>query len=375
MRLFSRVLAICLTVPALVTPPTSVGASDAPLARLQAVRGSVVSEATVPISGRLHDAWHGWRSTRVRTTEFALLGLTWHGYPTDASVRVRGADGWSRWLEPDALGPHQGEVRGTELLWVPRSDAFQVRVDHRRPDLAVTVIDPGRLASDADARSLPPGDTIGRAPRPRLFTRDDWGADESWRNGGPWYLRTIKQVHVHHTATGNGYLRADVPGLIRGMYRYHTHTLGWSDIGYNFVVDRFGRIWVGRAGGFGRAVRGAHTLGFNHESTGVAVLGNYESHRPSLESIRALVRLAAWKLDLYDREPAGHIWAASTGSDLYRDGEIVELPVIDGHRDTNQTACPGQRLYDWLPGIRTRTQGRVDDFDPAGETQAATQNG
>ena len=87
-------------------------------------------------------------------------------------------------------------------------------------------------------------------------------------------------MHLHHTATGNGYSRSDVPGILRGMYRYHTKTLGWFDIGYNFLVDRFGRAWVGRSGGANQLVRGAHTLGFNRSSVGIAVIGNLEDHKP-----------------------------------------------------------------------------------------------
>lgn len=366
MRLFSRVLAICLTVPALVTPRASAGPIDAAPARLQPVPGSVVSEATVPLSGRLRDTPNGWLSAQVGTSGFSLLGLTWHGDPTMAAVRVRGADGWSRWLRLDVLGPHRGDLRGTELVWVPGSDAFQVRVAGSRDQLAVNLLDPGRASTDTDSTAIPAGgSSTGRAPRPRLLTREDWGADESWRNGGPWYNDTIKQVHVHHTATGNDYRGRDVPGIIRGMYRYHTKALGWSDLGYNFIVDRFGRIFVGRYGGYWRPVRGAHTLGFNHSSTGVAVLGNHEQKAVTWWAIRALAHLAAYKLDRYDRRPRGWVTVTSHGSDLYREGRRVRLKVIDGHRDTNQTACPGDRLYDKLPRIRQWTAHRVNRFDPA----------
>ncbi|MEZ5096961.1 MAG: hypothetical protein R2731_13160 [Nocardioides sp.] len=74
----------------------------------------------------------------------------------------------------------------------------------------------------------------------------------------PRYNRTIQQVHIHHTATGSDYKRGEVPKLLRAIYRYHTKTLKWSDIGYNFVVDRFGRAWVGRAGAWAGGCAG-HT--------------------------------------------------------------------------------------------------------------------
>jgi uncharacterized protein with LGFP repeats len=201
-----------------------------------------------------------------------------------------------------------------------------------------------------------------QAPMPRIRSRKRWGANERWRSSAPRYNRTLKQVHIHHTAGTNSYKRRDVPGILRAIYRYHTRTMGWSDVGYNFFVDKWGRAWVGRAGGARRLVRGAHTLGFNRSSTGVAVLGNFEDRKPRAEVITMLVRLSAWKLDPYDRDARGRIRVVSQGSDLYPEGERVRLPVIDGHRDTNATACPGQHLYDLLPRIRARTANRVDRF-------------
>jgi uncharacterized protein with LGFP repeats len=154
-----------------------------------------------------------------------------------------------------------------------------------------------------------------------------------------------------------------VPALLRGIYRYHTHNLGWSDIGYNFLVDRFGRIWQGRAGGVGRPVRGAHTLGFNETSTGVSVLGTFTDKAPRRKVLTAIVRLAAWRLDHYKRRPAGRVKVRSHGSDKYAAGDRVRLPVIDGHRDTNDTECPGELLYAKLHAVRKRAQVRADRFD------------
>ncbi len=195
------------------------------------------------------------------------------------------------------------------------------------------------------------------APQPPLRTRKDWGADNSWRNGSPVYMKRLKQVHVHHTATGNRYSRSDVPGIIRGMYRYHTKTLGWFDLAYNFLVDRFGRAWVGRSGGPRRLVRGAHTLGFNHVSVGIAMIGNLDGRKPWSDAVTTLQRLAAWKLDAHDRRARGKVWVRSTGSDNYRDGQMVQLPAIDGHRDTNDTACPGQQALRPAPRRPARRPG------------------
>jgi hypothetical protein len=92
------------------------------------------------------------------------------------------------------------------------------------------------------------------------------------------------------------------------------------------------------------------------------VIGNFEDAAPPAEVINAIVRLAAWKLDREGGVPSGTVRVRSQGSDRYPEGTTPRLPVIDGHRDTNQTACPGQLLYDRLPVIRTRTQRRVNRF-------------
>ncbi|MCL8027719.1 FG-GAP-like repeat-containing protein [Nocardioides sp. BSK12Z-3] len=153
------------------------------------------------------------------------------------------------------------------------------------------------------------------------------------------------EVHagfVHHTVNANSYTRAQVPGIIRSIYAYHTQSLGWSDIGYNFLVDRFGRIWEGRYGGVDRPVVGAHTYGYNSYSFAMSAIGNYETAKPSSAMVQAYGALFAWKLSLHGVD------ASSTkqvvGPDTFQ--------AINGHRDAGQTACPGQYLYNKIGRIR-----------------------
>jgi uncharacterized protein with LGFP repeats len=330
--------------------------------------------------------------SRLDTERFSMVAVTWRGEAPSVDVRVRREAGWSGWreLEPLVDGPGAAEatgVHGTDLVWVGDARDVQTRVAGEARDLTLVLMEPTARPTAPDAATTAttaaPSSTTTTAaastrttslrtarlttdvPRPRIRSRKRWGADESWRNSPPRYIRTIKQVHVHHTVNSNGYRRSEVPGLIRGMYRYHTQNLGWSDIGYNFLVDRFGRAWTGRAGGAKRRVRGAHTLGFNHRSTGIAVIGNFEDGRPPRRVLGTMGRLSAWKLDMDGRNPRGRTWVTSEGSDKYAAGRRVRLRVIDGHRDTNDTACPGQGLYDKLPAIRRRA-ARVIDRSTAG---------
>lgn len=331
------------------------------------------------LAGRLEREGPGrWSTGRRRAEPFRMVALTWRG-ELDATLRVRTRSRGS-WGEPTVLRPMEDGPdpdvpeggrgrRGVHPLWVGRADGVEVLVtgDRRPEGLRLVLIDPGQLdGDDSDRPSMPAarprrGKLPRRAPRPALRSRRDWGADESLRSGDPVMCRTIQQVHVHHTASGNDYSRREVAGLIRGFYRYHTQSLGWSDLGYNFLVDRFGRTWVGRAGGPGRRVRGAHTLGFNHTSVGVAVIGNFENRRPPDRVVTALVRLAAWKLDAHGRRPRGKARVYSKGSDRFPVG-WVRLKVIDGHRDTNLTACPGEELQARLPEIRRRTHWHVERY-------------
>lgn len=319
---------------------------------------------------RLSPAGTGLRAADVRlaSTEqtvesaqpFAMVGVTWRGAPRDVRVRTRTDGSWSGWRTLEVLGdgPDRSAVTGTDLAWVGEADAVRVDVPGPRPEaLTVVLLDPtGTPTDSASASVTATGAASTRKGRlkPHLQSRASWGADPSWRDGPARFNRTIQQVHVHHTVNANDYAPGDVPGLLRGIYRYHTANLGWSDIGYNFLVDRFGRTWIGRGGGAKKPVQGAHTLGFNSTSTGVAVIGNFESTAPSSKVIGALARLAAWKLDRYGRNPAGRVRVWSHGSDRYPRGRTVTLRAIDGHRDTNQTACPGARLYQRLPDVRRR---------------------
>ncbi|MET7701389.1 peptidoglycan recognition protein [Streptomyces sp. NPDC005485] len=198
-------------------------------------------------------------------------------------------------------------------------------------------------------------------PRPRIITRRGWGADERLRERGFVYTKKVKAAFVHHTASGNKYSCSQAPSVIRSIYRYHVESSGWRDIGYNFLVDKCGNIYEGRAGGVAKPVMGAHTLGFNTNSMGIAVLGTYGSTKPTRAALKAIARLTAWKLGLYGANPRGKTYLKSGGGNLYRKGKNVRLNVISGHRDGFATECPGRLLYGKLGTARTtaaRYQGR-----------------
>ena len=313
--------------------------------------------------------------TAARTTpRYETLGVTWDPAGAAPVVRVRTRTGgtWSAWEElhrsegADGNPGHEGgpAVRGgTDPLWVGPSDGVQVRVTAAagRPlpsGLRAELIDPGRSAYDALAgESRDGGLRPAVAGRPAIVTRASWGADERRVKEPAIVMPTVVAGVLHHTAGKNGYSRAQVPGIIRGDFAYHL-SRGWNDIGYNVLVDRFGRVWEGRGGGLDKAILGAHTGGFNTDTFGVSVLGNLDVARPSPATVEAIARVMAWKLDVYHRDPLGSTVLTARGArgttSRYKDGARVRMPTILGHRNVGQTACPGRYLYPALPAIRRR---------------------
>src|SRR5699024_5630123 len=132
----------------------------------------------------------------------------------------------------------------------------------------------GEVASTATATAT----ATASAAAPRVISRSGWGADESLMTWQPAHDNLSAAV-VHHTAGTNSYTAAQSAGIVRGIYRYHAVTRDWGDIGYNFLVDKYGQVFEGRAGSVaapdGLIPEGAHARGFNRGTLGISVLGDY----------------------------------------------------------------------------------------------------
>ncbi|WP_249374709.1 N-acetylmuramoyl-L-alanine amidase [Streptomyces sp. I05A-00742] len=265
--------------------------------------------------------------------------------------------------DEDASAAEGGVTDGTVEPTRPATDpsaadpAEPPRTEHGRP--SEDSDDALDSAADEDNGSAAYAGYAG--PRPRIVTRAGWGADESIRERGFVYAKKVKAAFVHHTASGNGYTCAQSASVIRGIYRYHVVSSGWRDIGYNFLIDKCGTVYEGRAGGVAKPVRGAHTLGFNTDSMGIAVLGTFGKTNPATAAVNAVAALSAWKLGLWNANPRGTTTLVSAGGNLFKKGAKVKLKVISGHRDGYSTECPGDRLYSKLGTARSaaaRLQGR-----------------
>jgi len=311
---------------------------------------------------------------------FDLVGVTWAA--TDpardavVSVRVREDGSWTSWetldLEdagPDATSAEARRVTraGTAPLLVHEADGLQVRVDRpsgRIPtDLRVNLIDAGQVPADGRLTPAAPARTaLAATPYPNIILRSQWGADETLRSSPAEYNATVKVGVVHHTAGTNAYSASEAAGQVRAVYAFHTRGNGWSDIGYNFLVDKFGRIYEGRAGGMDLPVRGAHAGGYNVDTFGVSAIGNYDVARAPAVMTRAISRVLAWKLSLHNRDAYGTTALTSQGGGTSRlpAGETRDFPVIMGHRDVGQTTCPGRYLMARLPAIRKQVKDLVN---------------
>lgn len=315
---------------------------------------------------------------------FTTVGVTWtSGFRQSINVWLRtqstaGAP-WSAWTllptepehAPDGTTAESGaSLSGTEPSWTGAAISAQIRVETTTGQapggLAVHLID-GRTAA-----ATPPAATTAAAgrpqaartaatsvitaptslstvplgfpasvPQPTILPRSAWGADESIRRHAPEYA-AIRGAFVHHTVNANSYTSADVPALIRGIYLYHVKTQGWSDIGYNVLVDKYGRMWEGRAGGLDRAVIGAHTYGHNSVAFAMASIGDHTTSAPSSSVLAAFQRYFAWKFSIHHVDPRKPTYYS----------EVAHNP-IEGHRDVYPTSCPGTAFYALLPALRT----------------------
>ncbi|QKE85531.1 cell wall-binding repeat-containing protein [Arthrobacter sp. NEB 688] len=358
-------VAVATVVPVLTSGGTGAAAAPKPV---PAALRSYDLAPTAPVAAATTSSAQE-RSTAASTAPAAqsrqvdiggrahVVGVTWPDGAVAANARVEireeRAGAWGAWqsLEaesddgPDAGSTEQRGQRGGTAPWISTADAVQARVlgDAKGGARArLDVVDATTTAADEAVTSAPAGSASAAGVVPTIRTRQDWGADESIRHATLGYGE-VKAAVVHHTVGSNTYSSAEVPSIIRGIYVFHTNGRDWGDIGYNFLVDRFGRTWEGRYGGMDRPVIGAHAIGVNSQSFGTSVMGDFTSASVPSAVVTAQAKLIAWKLGLAHVDPTGTTTLDGFGTH----------PTVIGHRDVYATSCPGAQLYAKLPQIRT----------------------
>ncbi|MBD8063638.1 N-acetylmuramoyl-L-alanine amidase [Oceanitalea stevensii] len=345
--------------------------------------------------------------------EFSVAAVTWDGLdaPDETfSVRVRTGGEWTPWaaIEPDAA--ETGDVGGTEPYVVGGATGVQLRVAAGDGDLphdlqlhlippepsgeetvATTPRETAQLAAAAAGRaSATPETAAGQdavpapvaataaspevaAPevaatqaraavsRPRVTHRAGWGADESKMTWTPRH-DPLRAAVVHHTAGTNSYTAAQSAGIVRGIYHYHAVSRDWGDIGYHFLVDKYGQIFEGRAGSLdappGRIPEAAHARGFNRGTLGISVLGDYSSVYAPDSVLTTMARVIAWKFDAADIDMSTPSGMISPGTAHRPAGQ--NLPRVFAHRDVGATTCPGNNIYARIPRLNEQVATLVD---------------
>jgi hypothetical protein len=295
-------------------------------------------------------------STRIRLSRpFNLVGMRWRGggEPT-IHVRVRRPGrGWSRWQRLAAHADHNPDPRrheplesASDPLWVGTADGVQYRLSGPVPGLRLHFVNVAGRLRGARARAA-------QDPEPDFVSRAEWGAGQCPPRTAPDY-GSVMAVVVHHTVSLNDYSRSEVPAMVLAICRYHRNSNGWNDIGYNALVDKYGVLYEGRAGGLDQPVIGAQAQGFNSQTAGIASIADHTTVAATPETLAALARYIRWKLEVHGQPLTGKVTVQSAGGpeSRYGAGALVSVNRVIGHRDVGRTACPGDLLFGQLGELR-----------------------
>ena len=423
------VLGATATVPALAQ---TMGAADAPVPSIRPAATDPQADAAL-----LTDP--------LEVDRFFVAGFTWTGgadLPDGVRIylRVRENGSWSPWYlseaadsgRDDRATPGTGEFvtggadaiqasvvgsslpAGLKLALVPSRpqgeevlDADDLKTTEAAPTPVIedasaaenrgTQVDPAAMAlpaspvpvtqpaaaSVAAPATVPvvaPAATTANGLPVAVTTRAEWGANASYMSWDPEYARA-GHVVVHHTAGTNSYSAGQSASIVRGIYYYHAVTLDWGDIGYNFLVDKFGTVFEGRSGSVaapaGRMSIGAHARGVNTGTMGISMMGDYSTVSPSDAQLSSVGKMAGWFLKRAGISDvtgwAGlHVWT----TERYQAGSTISMPRILGHRDVGYTTCPGNVGYSKLGTIRAiaKAQGSSPQGGSSGAPSTVPQD-
>ncbi len=341
----------CVTIALVATVgPSAADAAEAPAAATTG-HETTVETVAVPletvVTGQPGPEHAGVREVGGDGTvpTFTMIGAGFTTpVPAPGRVRVLVDGHWTRWfplVEAEADADHgpdaatgEADRPASDPIWVGAGEGFELSLPEGTTAATVHLV-----RDEAVAGGGPTAETVPTAPAegggytvPPVRRRADWGAAPY--RGSVATADGLDRAIVHHTVNGNGYSAAQVPSMLRSIQAYHQDSRGWDDIGYNFVIDRFGTVWEGRARSLYQPVIGAHASGANEGSVGVAYLGDGTSTGLTTTAVTALGRFLGWKLPLHGARPS--------------------QTNIVGHRDVGQSACPGNMVYSQLGAIRNK---------------------
>jgi uncharacterized protein with LGFP repeats len=331
---------------------------------LVALTGDLAGTSTRVRAKRPNGSWGPWYQTEYETAapDNSASGDGGAGRPAGPTEGPRSTDpvfvGTTTTVQIAVTRPLDAPM--TQASPAPRSPSQNDDLGYRpaskeQPfgqNISAILISPPRAPTETPW--TPPSGVIMPGQPPSIISRAEWGADESLRCGSPQYDNGIRAAVIHHTAGSNDYSPLESAGIVKAIYTYHSKTLGWCDIAYNALVDKYGQVFEGSAGGLTKAVEGFHTGGFNRNTWGVAMIGNFDDVPPTPIQLRTVGRLLGWRLGMDGVDPKGTVALESAGSHYttFPAGAIANLPTIFTHRDVGNTDCPGNAAYALMDEIR-----------------------
>ena len=308
----------------------------------------------------------------VAPERFDLAGLAGELRPLEIRAREEGGE-WSGWIETEDGSPvYFGGADELQLRargWRPRGRLHYVNVSGTTSELGGVLTEVREAINSGFVTvsgALSPADADAAPTRPAIIPRAVWGADAEKGGCRPRTspsFGTVKAAAVHHTVTANDYPEEDAASIVLGICRFHRNGNGWSDIGYNALVDKYGNVYAGRAGGVRKAVVGAQAQGFNAQTTGVATIGTHTDVPVTAKTREAVIDYLAWKLSAHRLAATGKTTMVSAGGEAsrYPAGRRVRTNKIIGHGTVGLTACPGAALDAGIPKLRRLVQQRIDE--------------
>ncbi len=290
---------------------------------------------------------------------FSMVWETAASQQTDLFFHIKGSTNgldWEEWQEihPDEHGPVHSTKSVSQLLFLNADFTFlKVKIDFpkQQPILLQNMVlhffNPGNSDHPSVQQSSLEEDAVACVcPSPTILNRDDWCPTGNCPPNPNPDITEVTHLIIHHSATAN--TASDWAAVVRSIWDFHVNTWGWSDIGYNWLIDPNGQLYEGR----GQAIQGAHFCGMNAGTTGVCMLGDYQVSPPSNETQQTLQKFLSWQSCLEDIDPLGLSLHASSNLDLFH---------ISGHRDGCNTECPGDAFYPLISGVRQGVQNFIDN--------------
>ena len=236
------------------------------------------------------------------------------------------------------------DIRGKIRIFIPENNAIRQKaaITHRN-----------FLSDECNCTMLP------------YVPRSVWGTRYQLNENiytPPATYTQVTHLIIHHSAGTN--FSNDWAGVVAAYFDYHVNTNGWQDIGYNWLIDPNGVLYEGRGGGDN--IQGAHMCGYNENTMGICMLGNFEVAQPTDTMMQAVKQLLGYKACKENIDPKG-------------DGDITSYPGhmfnISGHKDgcsPGYTSCPGKFLHEKLTQIRQATEEYIESSCESTSTQNAS---